>query len=976
MALSVAFNQTEKRNGGQPIKTTSPEAFVSALLPLPVSQQHSYLAQTLPKFSQAEQDELSDLLKQKADQFMRADLKQCLQVATLIKDIADLTGNELYRALSLRAEGNAYTIGQGEFQRGIDCYDEAAEIYGRFDRKLEQAWSQNGKIYALANLGRYDEALAVGEWAGHIFRELGEWLPLAELTVNLSIIHGRLSQDAKALQLLDQARELYNSLSQDVGERLLVLDINRAILLRNLGQFKESIAVNQATLNAYTKRGNSIYMALSQQNLAMTYFILGRYNEALSFLDQAQERFTQDGRYRHAMLVELFTSDCLLQLRRFSTALEKCCRARQLFSQLGTPYEIGKCILNEAHAYIGLEQYEKALSSLMEARDLFEKEGNRSALADTDLQIGRVLLQQNQPEDALVLAQMADATFKDYEFSLGQARARLLAARCALATGHLEQADTYISDLLHIASTHNLPTLIHQGYHLQGTLALQQGNKGEAMVAWHAGIEALEQVCSRLMLEYRSDFTQDKAVLYEDIVALYLNQKQPDKALQFAERAKSRALQDLLAYRLDLRIEAHSPADQPLVDQILAYRHERDRLYRRWHTSEEPGQRDDPEAQLAAQQAIGEHIVELEEQITAVWHKLLVRNAAYAQNADLWQMHMEPIQPYLSRDTVLLEYFSIRNQLCVFVVTMDTIEAVQLETDLKQVQQLLQLFWLNLRTFRSVPQSSPSRTESLTRNAQGVLNKLYQLLLAPVRAQLENYGKLIVVPHGSLHYLPYHALFDGSDYLLQQFEMSYLPAAGVLRYCQTDHVMDGGLLAMGYSGGGQIPQTVTEAQAIAQSWNGHILVEEEATLENLKEQAGQYKILHLATHGEFRADNPLFSGLALADGWLTTLDIFNLRLKASLVTLSACQTGRSLVGGGDELLGLMRAFLAAGTSSLISTFWAVEDQTTAVLMSSFYKALAENATKGAALREAQLQHIHQHPYFWAPFFLVGDTGLL
>jgi CHAT domain-containing protein len=301
---------------------------------------------------------------------------------------------------------------------------------------------------------------------------------------------------------------------------------------------------------------------------------------------------------------------------------------------------------------------------------------------------------------------------------------------------------------------------------------------------------------------------------------------------------------------------------------------------------------------------------------------------------------------------------------------------VQLDSNLEQIQQLLQLFWLNLRSFRSVPQSSTSRSNALTQNAQGVLHKLHQLLLAPVHNQLEAYQKLIIVPHGALHYLPFHALFDGSEYLLQQFEISYLPVASVLKFCQTNNEVDGDLLALGYSGNGQIPQAVTEAQSIAQAWSGHILIEDEATLVNLKQQAGNHKILHLATHGEFRPDNPLFSGLALADGWLTTLDIFNLRLKASLVTLSACQTGRSMVGGGDELLGLLRAFLAAGTNSLVSTFWAVEDKTTAVLMGSFYQALAENTTKGAALRQAQLQHIDQHPYFWAPFFLVGDTGLL
>jgi CHAT domain-containing protein len=145
----------------------------------------------------------------------------------------------------------------------------------------------------------------------------------------------------------------------------------------------------------------------------------------------------------------------------------------------------------------------------------------------------------------------------------------------------------------------------------------------------------------------------------------------------------------------------------------------------------------------------------------------------------------------------------------------------------------------------------------------------------------------------------------------------------------------------------------------------------------------------LATHGEFREDNPLFSGLEFLDGWLTTLDVFNTPLNASLVTLSACHTGRSLVGGGDELLGLMRAFLAAGADSLVMTHWAVDDHTTALLMRKFYEQLAAGQSKGTAIQMAQKALLRglsdnistddscfAHPFFWAPYFLVGQSGPL
>ncbi len=179
-----------------------------------------------------------------------------------------------------------------------------------------------------------------------------------------------------------------------------------------------------------------------------------------------------------------------------------------------------------------------------------------------------------------------------------------------------------------------------------------------------------------------------------------------------------------------------------------------------------------------------------------------------------------------------------------------------------------------------------------------------------------------------------------------EYEVSYLPGASFLRYCQEAPLADSGSLAVGHSHDGHLPHVVHEARAVASLLGGQVLLEDQAKPEEIGRMMGQVRTVHLAAHGDFRADNPLFSGLSLSDGWLTTLDIFGLRLQASLVTLSACQTGRNVVGGGDELLGLMRAFLCAGAASLVLSLWAVEDRSTADLMVAFYEKLAEGWTKG------------------------------
>ena len=220
--------------------------------------------------------------------------------------------------------------------------------------------------------------------------------------------------------------------------------------------------------------------------------------------------------------------------------------------------------------------------------------------------------------------------------------------------------------------------------------------------------------------------------------------------------------------------------------------------------------------------------------------------------------------------------------------------------------------------------------------------------------------------------------------MLERHEMSYLPGASLLRYCRETRPGGSAMMAIGHSGDGRLPHAVSEAQSIAGIMHGQTYTDEEATLERTHEGLAECRAVHIAAHGEFRSDNPLFSGLALANGWLTTLDIFSCRCQASLVTLSSCQTGRNVVGAGDELLGLTRAFLGAGAASLVLSLWPVEDRSTARLMEVFYRGMTEGETKAGALRNAQLQALREgfsgndaevtHPYFWAPFFLVGDNG--
>jgi CHAT domain-containing protein len=255
------------------------------------------------------------------------------------------------------------------------------------------------------------------------------------------------------------------------------------------------------------------------------------------------------------------------------------------------------------------------------------------------------------------------------------------------------------------------------------------------------------------------------------------------------------------------------------------------------------------------------------------------------------------------------------------------------------------------------------------------LGELYNELVAPVRAQL-GAGHLVVVPHGLLHYLPFHALHDGEKFLMDSYTISYAPSAAVYALChRPSEGSGGGSLVLGLPDA-QAPLIQEEVEAVHRILpHSELFLSEEANHELLYRKAPPSKLIHIATHGNFRPDNPMFSGIRLGDGYLHLYEMYQMQLSADLLTLSGCATGLNVIAAGDELLGLIRGALYAGARSLLLTLWDVNDRSTAQFMTSFYRRLQRSGNKAAALAEAakEVREQHPHPYYWAPFVLVGKV---
>lgn len=291
--------------------------------------------------------------------------------------------------------------------------------------------------------------------------------------------------------------------------------------------------------------------------------------------------------------------------------------------------------------------------------------------------------------------------------------------------------------------------------------------------------------------------------------------------------------------------------------------------------------------------------------------------------------------------------------------------------------------------------------------------ELYSLLLDSLGTR--KFSRIIVVPDGNLHLLPFDSFIgrDGRN-LLESHVVSYAPSATafyLLRTSPASKETTRPLLAVGgvpvdrkptppkqYATRSlftlearnidRLPQTGAEVQAISQLFVGGtvLLRGKGATEAAFKSQPLEnFRILHFAVHGFSDKNFPERTALLLAsdnasieDGLLQDREIRDLRLSADLVTLSACDTGVGRLQGQEGISNLVRSFFLAGARSVVASLWQVDDSSTGVLMKRFYSYLAESEDKGNALRRAKLDLIRQYkqdawPYFWAGFTLHGDS---
>jgi CHAT domain-containing protein/Tfp pilus assembly protein PilF len=909
---------------------------------------------------------------------IRADAKQALHLAEATLLIARRLRRKDDIGLALRAKANAL-YASGDNRGAVEYHEQAIRIYESLHIDKEAARTLSSAIQPLILLGEYDRALAASERAREIFTRLSENRRLASLDNNVGNIFHRQDRFAEALAYYERA---YKALSDaEDWEHVAVTLHNMAMCLISLNDFPRSLQCYQKARDLCVRHDLPRLRDQADYNIAYLYYFRGEYSRAIEMLLATRRACEASGDAYHFALCHLDLSDIYLELNLSEEAREMAHEGFLRFEKLGMGYEAAKTLANEAIAFGQQGKTVQALERFAKAREMFAREKNLVWPWLLDLYQGLLLFHEGRYFEARRLCSGAADFFDTTELPGKAVLSRLLLARIALHLGDLAAAERDARAAISKVLTLQTPVLVYQAHLLLGQIAERDGDRAAAYTAYQEARKSLEALRTRLQSEeLKISFVKNRMQVYESIVDLYLGAgdgqapgSKPisvDEVFSCIEAAKSRSMIEMI-FQSGQSLPLGETGQSEFVRKIRDLREELNWYYHRIELE-----------QLRPEETSRERVEQLQSQAQSHENELVRtlrelpaherESATLEAPADF---SLSKLQAALPQRSALVEYYSAGERIISAVVTRDSIEITPI-TLVSRITHLLHLLRFQFSKFRMGAAYIERFQQTLLRDTLAHLQALYAELIAPLGDHLRA-RHLIFVPHGPLHFLPFHALHDGDAYLCDAHTISYAPSATVFGICQEKPV--GGKAASLVLGipDERAPEILAEVQSVAGLLpHTDLFVGSQATAQVLRDKGADSGLLHIATHGIYRQDNPMFSGIKLGDGYLNLYDLYKMRLAARLVTLSGCATGMNYVAAGDELLGLQRGLFCAGATSLLLSLWDVHDRSTASLMQEFYKNYIQTNDMPASLQTAMLRLREQnpHPYFWAPFVVIGKIA--
>ena len=836
-----------------------------------------------------------------------------LQQAVSLQQQHGLTDelSQSYVTLGIAQErGAAYDDAITSFQRSLAVQ----QRLGRMEGVGEQL-RRLGRI-ALLRLNDYAAAKEYFERALEIFRSAEHQPQRIEVLLELGRVYQQWGSFPFALDYFQQAAELAQT--RDDKAVLAQAHIDQANVFWLRGDYQQAFNHQRRAARLATAADAGFQQLQAANTLGLIYWTLNDFERARQQQHEALRLARELKRKDEEATVYNNMGTIDRQQKRYDEAIESFTRALALDVALKSLWGQAYAHRNLGMTYLHKEELDRAQSHLENAVRMSRAIGDRTNTAKSLLSLGDT----------------------------------------ALARGALPDAAQTYQLALTLARTVGLPEVEWRVLYGLGRLHRASGQVPQAITVLQQAITVVETLRAAIKVEeFRNGFINDKLDVYQDLIFLLLDQGKPVEAFNFAERARARSFIDLLGNQ---RISLESVVSQDLFE---THQRLRDRLYQK--------QQELLQAPPSRQPDLRQELLTLNHKYQDLLIELKSANPQLSNFVSVDPLTLSDVQRLLEPQVALVEYLVGTQQTLIWAVTRDSLTVERVDIGKQELNTLVQEYRVRLQ-------------QVLPIDAQA--QKLYDLLLRPVASTLAPSRYVGIIPHDILHYLPFSSLHDGTRFMLDAYALFSAPSASSLRYTfakRRQRPKNTKVLAVGNPQLGtmnyDLPLAEKEVHSLRWPFPDITTLTRDKALESwIVEHIADYGIVHIASHGQFDSVNPLFSSLKLArdrqaDGNLDVREIFGLNIQADLVTLSACQTGLGAILDGDELIGLNRAFIYAGTHAIISSLWRIDDLASAILMKHFYRFYTR-AGKADSLRQAQVTIRQQfaHPSYWAGFVLTGD----
>ena len=786
----------------------------------------------------------------------------------------------------------------------------------------------------------------------------------------------------QAYKKFKEAEEIYKSINDRFNEAK-IYHANGNIYFY-LGYYDKALEEYEKALQLANDIKNVRLKIKLIINSGLIYSKIGNYSKALHNFRIAMDYLKYDNPdlfERHLLnyIANVYykLGDYETSSKTYHTALQKSIRAKDINMQASILKNIG---IN----YLMQNDYKKAEKYLQQTLKTLanRKSANRyiealNSLAFINLKSGNIRKALKYLEKSLPLAREAGnpSILADCLNMLGESYMKLQ---------DFQRAADYLTESSQICENINNPYLSYCAYRNKGLIFKLQKNLSESENQFLKAINLIEKVRAGIEESYlKSSYLSVIKPIYEDMVLLQLSGfNNQISALEFSERSRARAFLDMLAGKIDIIYSNNN-----LIPN-----------------------------EEASKQNFGDIFIDDEYGAMRAFPFNPKSSTEYKKVEIISPIVVNPIPLEEIRNSLplgskILEYEITNEKTIIWVISREEITSQIITINSEELRNLIIDFRKALtldEKFLKKHRTWAERIEETDKMSQ----RLYDILFKPIRKFLHKGDLLYIIPDNELFYIPFAALKSNEGkYIIEDFDLAYAPSGSILNICHSrnKHKIDPEKDNILLIGNPTISETIldafpalkplTEAENEVREIseilpNSLLLVGAEAREKKIRGEIEKFEIIHFATHSLVDERMPMYSSIVLNasrryrddltienpdDGLLMLLEIFSLDLSRSkLITLSSCETGLGKLLNGEGIIGLSRAFIYAGSPSILASLWKVKDRPTSLLVQGFYSHIKNNnISKARALKNAQLQLIssdakYRHPFFWSSFIIIGD----